>query len=581
MYILDKIKLNIAKEINRVLNKDLVKPEDLTYPPNVRMGDLSLPCFEISRKISKNPTEAASSLISKIKSDEIVSSIKAVGPYLNFVLNKNYLAKNVLKRIEKEKEKYGCNKNGKGKKTMIEYSNANTHKEYHIGHLRNIAYGDAVNRILAANGFKSIPVSYINDFGIHVAKTLWALQTIYKNKTEEKNKGYFLGQVYVRANEALEKDDTAKELVSFMMKKIEGRKGEEYKLWQKTRKWSIEYMDKIYQELGVKFSHIFYESEVIDKGKEMVADLYKKRFLIKSEGAVIADLEKYSLGVLVFLRKDGTALYPVADIPLAIEKFKKYKLDKSIYVVDIRQSQYFKQLFKIMELLGYKKEMAHLGYEFVKLPSGMMSSRTGNVITYEDLRTQLMEHAASETKKRHQDWSEKKINGVAGKIVNGAMKFEMIKVGREQVIIFNIKDALRFDGFTAAYLQYTYARINSIVIKSKVVKPARLASRLEAGGSIKSEVDFKNLKNLKEQNLIMRLAKYPEAVLRAGGNYDPSEIAKYLFELAQEFNNYYHNVPVLKADEEIKKARLVLINAVSVIIKNGLELLGIETVEEM
>ena len=238
-------------------------------------------------------------------------------------------AKNVIKEIKKEKEKYGENKIGKNKKVMVEYSNANTHKEYHVGHLRNICYGDAVNKILSANGYKSIPVSYINDFGIHTAKTLWAYEEFFKDKKLPADKGGFLGQVYARAARELEKDETGKRLVAMIMKKIESRSGAEYELWKKTRKWSIAQFDKIYKELGVKFERIFYESEVVEKGMDLVGKLYEKRILTKSDGAIIADLNKYGLGVLVFLRSDGTALYPVADLALAEEKFKKYKKRKN------------------------------------------------------------------------------------------------------------------------------------------------------------------------------------------------------------------------------------------------------------
>ncbi len=383
------------------------------------------------------------------------------------------------------------------------------------------------------------------------------------------DKGYFLGQVYVRATKELEKSPRAKEMVIFMMKKIESRKGAEYKLWQKTREWSIEQFSKIYKELGVKFGHIYYENEFIGKGMKKVEELYKKEFLIKSEGAVIADLNKYNLSVLLFLRSDGTALYPVADISLAIDKFKKYKLDKSIYVVDVRQSLYFKQLFKVLELLGYNYDMVHLGYEFVKLPSGMMSSRSGNVITYEDLREQVFNKAKSETKKRHKDWDEKKIEQVARTITNGAIKFEMIKVSADQVITFDINKALSFDGFTAAYLQYTYARINSIIRKA---------------GERKSENrkwKFDKLTDNKEHKLAMELARYPEIVINAGDNYDPSEVAKYLFDLARSFNEYYHKIPVLKAEKDIREARLALISTINQVIFNGLNLLGIEILEEM
>ncbi|MCG2695394.1 arginine--tRNA ligase [Candidatus Parcubacteria bacterium] len=326
----------------------------------------------------------------------------------------------------------------------------------------------------------------------------------------------------------------------------------------------------MYKELGVEFDNIFYESEFIEKGMKTVRDLRKKEFLIKSQGAIIADLEKYNLGALLFLRSDGTALYPVADLPLALEKFKKYKIDKSIYVVDIRQGLYFKQLFKVLELLGFKQEMAHLGYEFVKLPGKMMSSRTGNIITYEDLRTQAVKKSVREIKRRHKDWSAKKIAETANKIVNGALKFEMIKISAGQVITFDINQALRFDGFTAAYLQYVYARIRSIFRKAQKHENTKTRKHEEI-----------NLEEAKEHDLVMKLAKYPDAVKKAGENCDPSEIAKYLFDLAGAFNDYYHSVPILKAKKELRASRLALIKSVSQVIANGLDLLGIEVVDEM
>jgi len=584
MYILDKIKQTIAEAINEALKKKAVGAADLVYPPKPEFGDLSLPCYNIAKLAGKSAVEIAEFLVGKIKLNDVVVAAKAVGPFINFTFSKTKLAEGAIGEILNEKIKYGLNKIGKNKRVMIEFSNANTHKEYHVGHLRNIAYGDAITKILTANGFKAIPVSYVNDFGIHVAKTLWALEKFYKDekfpqpRSAERSrrspfvkggsKGYFLGKVYVRACAELEKDKSANAEVGEIMKKIESRSGREYKLWQKTRNWSIDGFAKIYKELGVKFEHIFYESEFIDKGLELVAELYKKEFLIKSQGVVIADLEKHNLGVLVFLRADGTALYPVADLPLAEEKFKKYKIDQSIHVVDARQSLYFKQLFKVLELLGFKQEMKHLSYDFVKLPEGMMSSRTGKVITYEDLRAQAMKKAAAETKKRHKNWSEKKINEVSDKLVNGALKFEMIKVGADKVITFDIEQALRFEGNTAAYLQYTGARINSINKKSK--------EKLEI-----KNLKFENLIEPKENKIVNKLAKYPEIVEIAGRNYDPSELAKYLFDLAREFNDYYHAVPVLKAKTEVRQARLALISAVSQVIKNGLGLLGIEAVEEM
>ena len=581
MYSIDKTKQNITKKINQAVKVDIVEPENLVYPSQVDMGDLSLPCFVLAKSLKKNPAEIAEFLVKNIESKGVIAGVSALGPYFNIKLNKVELAKEVINEIESLRENYGHNKSGEKQKVMIEYSNVNTHKEYHVGHLRNICYGDAVNRIARANGYKSIPVSYVNDFGIHIAKTIWGLIKFYLddklsadiNKDLEKfskyeNKGALLGEIYVRANEAIKEDKTAKQLVEVIMKKIESKTGKEYELWKITREWSIEQFAKIYQELEVEFEKVYYESEFIDHGQKMVKELLQKNILEKSQGAVIADLEEYDLGVLVVLRSDGTATYPVADIPLAMQKFKEYDPDASIYVVDKRQALYFKQLFHILKSIGYKKPMIHLGHDVVKLPTGMMSSRLGNTIVYEDLRNQLFAKAKQETKKRHSDWTDDKINFTVKALVLGVIKFEMLKIGQEQPITFDIDKALSFNGFTSAYLQYAYARIQSVVKKSGV-KSKNL------------KVDYSLLAEDKEHDLILKLVKYPFAVKQAGKDFNPSEIARYLFELAQDLNDYYHEIPILKSAEEIRNVRLALILSVSQVIKNGLGLLGIGVVEEM
>jgi arginyl-tRNA synthetase len=568
MNTIELLKKSIVDSINQALGKDLVQVSDLVYPPDSKMGDLSLPCFNLAREMKKSPAQVAQELVSSIEANDFISGTKTAGAYFNIALKTSNLAKAMAEEIRQKKSAYGCNDYGAKKKIMIEYSNANTHKEYHVGHLRNICYGDALNRIISANGFESIPVSYINDFGIHVAKTLWALQTFYKEADLPENKGQFLGSVYVRASSESKDNDAAKRLIEMTMKQVETRQGEAYELWKKTRQWSIEQFDGIYKELGVNFVHIFYESEYIDEGLKIVEELKVKNILSESRGAIIADLEEYGLGVQVIIRSDGTALYAVADLALASAKAKMFGPDVSIYLTDIRQSLHFKQLFKILELAGFKEELVHLGYEFVKLPSGMMSSRSGNVVTYEDLKSECMAKAESETRARHADWTEEKVRKVARAITNGAIKFEMIKVSSKQEIVFDTAKALAFSGFTAAYLQYTYARINSVIKKSGV-------------DIDKLEIDFNNLSEQKEHDLALFAARYSESVKYAGEKYDPAEIAKYLFDLAQQFNDYYHAISVLKADDEIKNVRLVLLGAVGQIIKNGLNLLGIDVVKEM
>ncbi len=568
MYFLDKKKEIIAKKINKIFKKNIVDKSILTYPPISEMGDLSLPCFSLAKQLKKNPHEIAEFLLKELSS--FLSndfSLQVVGPYLNFKFNNKILLK-VLEEISKKKDEYGKNNLGSKKRVMVEYSNVNTHKQYHIGHLRNLCYGDSVCRLLSISGYDVIPVSYINDFGIHIAKTLWAFSEFQKSGKDIgkiKNKGEFLGNLYVEATRKLKEQPHFKEVVNFLMKKIESRQGEEYELWKKTREWSIEQFDRIYKEMNINFEHIFYESEFIDRGFKIVKNLLAKRILKKSEGAIIADLEKYGLGVLVVLRSDGTALYPVADIPLAQEKFEKYNLDISIYVVDNRQTLYFKQLFKVLELLGYKQEMVHLAYDFVKLPDGMISSRSGNIITYEELNHKLREKIYKETCSRHPDWSQEKIEKVVNVLSVGTIKFEMLKIGADQIITFDINKALSLDGFTIAYLEYTAARISSILRKASKQK-----------SYIKEEIQI----NEKERSLIMVLAKYPEVVKKASKNYNPSEIAKYLFDLSRLFNDYYHQVKILNTNIE-REFRLFLIKSIRQIINNGLKLLGIECLEEM
>ncbi|MFA5155111.1 MAG: arginine--tRNA ligase [Patescibacteria group bacterium] len=562
---LEDIKFNIQKALG-------VESALFSYPPRPELGDLSLACFEAAKTSRQNPADLAKAWAGRLSANKELQpyfqEIRAVGPYLNFFIKSSYLAAQVLPAIRSAGDEYGRNQSGQAQKVMIEYSNGNTHKEYHVGHLRNIAYGDAVNRLLAKNGYQVIPVSYINDFGIHVAKTLWNWQRdkVYAERPEPK--GYLLGRCYAKATQALAENPAGKVAVAAIMQEIEGRRGASYQLWLETRRWSIDYFDSIYRELGIKFTHIFYENEVVDAGRKLVDELLEKGILVRSEGAIIADLEPYGLGVLPIIRSDGTALYPVADLALASEKFRRYDINQSIYVIDVRQSLYFKQLIKILELSGYRPAVRHLAYDFVTLPEGMMSSRTGNVITYQELRDKIFEKLTAETAQRHRRWSERRIKQVAFNLTVSTIKFEMLKIGADKTITFNINEALRFDGYTACYLQYGYARLRSILRKGWL---ARLFGR----------PDFTTLSVAKEKALLLALARYPEVIAQAGTTYRPSELTQYLFELVQLSNDYYHETNILKAASRERRARLALIAAVTQVLQNGFTVLGLRILEKM
>lgn len=559
------------------LKKDLadylkVSEDELVITSDYKLGHLSLALFKIALEKNTNPNDLANEKAKQLESskwNDYIEKIEVKGPYLNIFLKKDKNNKEIIRNILSLKNLYG-NFPLSNYRVMVEHANQNTHKDLHIGHIRNMSYGDSIYRLLNAGGKKTIPVSYINDQGINVAKTIWYLKQKKDDYQNKKNRGELLGECYVKAVSELEKNKERKKEVEEIMKDIEKKQGENYQLWKESRLWSIEYFNKIYKELSIKLDRTFYESQMLDKGKTIVKDLLAKNIFKISDNAVIANLEEDGLGVMPILRSDSTALYPVADLALALTKFELYNLNESIYVIDVRQSLHFKQLFKILEKMGSKQKLTHLSYDFVKLKSGMMSSRSGNTVSYNKAFFEIFNKAKEETKKRHLDWCEKKINTVAKDLSLSTLKFEMLKVSQDKTIVFDIEESLRFDGYTAAYLQYSGARINSLLKKG-----------LNIFDKISFSYETNNLKLDSEFKITLLLAQYPEKIRQASHDYNPSIICRYLFDLCLDFNDYYQSVNILKADKKTKKARLALVMSVLYVLKNGFNILGIKYLNEM
>jgi len=555
------------QEIKKLLQKATnLKEIYLEVPPDNSLGDYAFPCFGLAKNMKKNPVEIAIGLKNKIKKTNSIEKIEAKGPYLNFFINKSKLAETIIKKILREKNNYGKGKRKK-EKIMIEYSQPNTHKEFHIGHLRNVCLGSSLANILRNQGYKTITSNYINDTGTHVASTLWAYLKFYKNKEPKANKGEWIGKVYVRSCQEIEKNPNYKKEVSTILKHLESNDKDIIQLWKRTKDWSLIDFKKIYKILDARFDIWFYDHELIKPSKDIITRLKEKSILQESQGALIADLEKHNLHKVILLKEDGTIPYITKDLVLAFIKFNKYKIDNSIYVVDTRQSLHFQQLFKILELYGFKqaKKCYHLSYAMVNLPSGTMSSRTGNVVLFMDIYKETLNLAISETKKRHPDWDENKILNTAKKITIAAIKFEMINVDNNKIILFDPKKAISFEGETGPYIQYVHARISSLLRKTKLPKKQILSL----------------LKDDTEITLIKLLEEYPKKISEAASNYKPSILSNYLFELAQQFNSFYSKQPILRAEKEVKSARLCLIIVVKSILNQGLSLLGIEAPERM
>src|SRR3989339_310128 len=562
------IKQEIEKQLQKFDSQD--KGWSLVIPPDSSWGDLSCPCFDPAKIRQVNPVALAKEVADfwqKNIKESWVEKVVAVGPYVNFFLSAPYLAGQVVPRVLTDKH-FGQNRQGKKKRIMVEYPSQNTHKEFHIGHLRNICIGNALVNLFQANGFQVVPVNYINDFGRHVAKCLWGIQKFYPQFTPRTEQQKWLGQVYAEASQYLADHEDANQEVDEWQARLEAREPRTMKLFRQTRAWSLQGFTQILRELKTKHRRVFYESEVKDRGQQIVDELLQKGLAkIGEKGAIIIDLQAFGLDIALLRKSTGAGLYLTSDLSLAEKKFKKYKVAESINITGSEQNFYFKQLFKILELNGFKHKMTHIGYGLVNRPEGKMSSRLGNVILYADLRQQIFEHLAGETTKRHPDWSTTKVNQTARIMTLAVLKFTMQKHEASKVITFDFEEAVSFDGYSAPYILYALARINSLRRKSQI--RGRRA-------------DFTCLVEPSEKQLILLLAQYPEIVEKAFADYNPSVIAKYCFDLSQAFNDWYNQCSILQAGNPVLiKARLALAWAVKLNLERALGILTIEAVEEM
>ncbi len=556
---------NIKAEIIRFLKKQTgLEDINLEIPPNSNFGDYAFPCFPLARIMKRSPADIARDIAAKFKSSEHIKEAKATGPYINFFIDKQNLAQGIIKNILSGN--FGRNKDKK-KTYMIEYFHANTHKGVHIGHIRNISFSESLCRILEADGYKIIRVNYQGDIGPHVAKCIWGYLNLGEKEPKEK-KGIWLGKIYAKASEKAKNDDKINEEIRVINNKIYAKDKEYYKVWKKTRQYCLDDFEGFYKEFGVKFDRLYFESQAEEPGKKVVKGMLKKGIAEISEGAVIIDLKEDNLGVFVLLTRDGNALYSTKDLGLAELKQKEFEFDKSIHITGAEQVLHFQQLFKTFEKNNspMAKKSIHIAYGLVMLPEGKMSSREGTMILYDELKERLFLTAKKAIKQRHPKLSQKELDERTRKIAYAALKFSMVNRENNKDFVFDWDKALAFEGETGPYLQYTYARINSILRKY---------------GKSLGRYDASLLKEPQEQEIVKMLSNFENTIEKASKNLKAIILARYLIDLAQLFNNFYHSVAVLKAEEESKKARLALITAVKEVLNKGLYILGIEVLEKM
>jgi len=564
----------LQKTIQKSFNLKLTIQEidnKVEIPPDSLMGDFAFPCFFLSSKLKKNPNEIALKMKNEINnSSREISEIKVSGPYLNFFVNKKILAVNLIKEISKNNKKYGENNSEKEKKTSVEFPSPNTNKPLHLGHLRNMAIGESVSRILEFSGGKVFRNSLNNDRGVHICKSMVAYEKYGNNKTpesEKKKSDHFVGDYYVLFSKNKIPDEKAQE----MLRRWEGVGSNGNKkviaLWKKMNKWALDGFKETYKKYEIKLDKEYFESEIYMKGKEFVEQGLKKGiFKKKKDGSVFIDLNNEKLGEKIVLRADGTSVYITQDLYLAKLKFDELKIDNSIYVVGNEQDYHFNVLVAILKKLkfDFADKIKHLSYGMVVLPEGRMKSREGKVVDADDLIEEIQKLAKKELISRSK-LSARELESRSLKIALASIKYFLLKTDINKDMLFNPEESIRFDGDTGPYIQYSYARANSILEKSK----------------IKNNLNKFEIKTLHpaEIELIKKLSQFKEIVLKSCDTLNPSLIVHYSYQLAQNFNEFYHSCPVVDSKEE--EFRLALVKSFMQVLKNSVWLLGIDILDEM
>jgi len=553
----------IVNSLVKVTNLSKEEIEKLIeVPKNPTLGDFAFPCFILAKSMKKSPIQIAEELSKSIEKKDF-EKVQAAGPYLNFFLKKENLAEEVITKILKEKDKYGSSNIGKGKTIMIEFSQANTHKAFHVGHIRGTSIGESLSRIFEFLRHKIIRANYQGDTGMHVAKWIWCYKKYHPKEKLKKDESW-TASIYVDAIKKLDANPDLQEEVNAINKQLEeGKDRSLIELWKNTRKLCLDALETIYKELNTHFDRFYFEREVELEGEKIAQNLVKQGIAKISDGAAIIDLTKYGLSIWVLLRKDGTVLYSSKDIALAKKKFQEFKIDKSINVVADEQNLHFQQLFKTLELMKFEnyKKCQHLPFALVRLPTGKMSSRTGDNILYSDFMKEITSFAKSEIEKR-ESLKKTELEKRALAVSIAAVKYSMLKQHANNVIVFSKEEAMSFEGNTGPYLLYTFARANSILAKKK---PSKLLIP-------------NNLAEIEKQ-LILKLNEFPSIVQKAYEQLAPNLIANYAYHIAQQFNEFYHSCQVIGAEQEA--FRLSIVEAFSIVLENALNLLGINVLKRM
>jgi len=560
-----RIKDDLAIQIRTVLDINNQFVIEFEYP-NSQFGDLAIPCFVFAKTLKRSPQEIANQLKLELETIEYIEEINITGAYVNLRLKTSYLVCNTLLDTPTNLPE------AQRKKIALEFASPNTNKPLHLGHIRNIAIGEAIHKILQSQGHQVIKTEVINDRGIAVAKMMLIYEMFYKDENPDIKSDHYAGNLYIEFEHKSQDNPELIDQAQDILSKWENGDKYWYDIWLKLRNWVIEGQQQTYHKLGTSFDEHIYESDIYKKGKEIVLDGLERGIFKQhpTDNYIYADLEEYNLPNKILLRSQGTALYITQD--LALLKFRLsdnsqcYNSDSLIYITDFSQNLQFQQIFAIAQQLGIKQDgLYHIGYGLFRLPEGKMSSRKGTIVNADPL-IQEIEDKVREIYFKDTQLEQSEIEKRVQIIAKASYMYYILAISTKKDIVFDINSSISLTGKTGPYILYTYARIQSILNKSGITP------------KYFEDQDFNSV----EKNIILKLAKFSEIRDQAAKEYDPAFIAHYLYELAEMVNSYYHTNSILKeSNSESKNNKLYLLERVNRIIQNGLELLSIQTLDEM
>ncbi len=539
----------------------------IEVPPNKEMGDYAFPCFKLAKIFRKAPNMIAEDISKDIELTDGISKVINLGGYVNFFVNKTQLAETVIKKVLSEKKDYGRSDLGKDETIIVEYSSPNIAKPFHIGHIRTTVIGNAIYKLYESQGFKTIRINHLGDYGTQFGKLIVAFKKWGDKKAVEENPIPELLKLYVQFHEEAEKQPELEDESREWFSKLEHGDAEAKELWQWFRDESLKEFDRVYDLLDIQFDSLAGESFYSDKMDSVIDTLNEKHLLQESKGAQVVDLEPYNIPTALVTKNDGSTLYMTRDLAAAIYRKETYDFDKCIYVVGSQQALHFQQCFKILELMGYEwaKDLIHVQFGMVSLEEGTMSTRKGRVVFLEDALNQAIDKTKDIILTKNPN--AENVDEISKQVGVGAVIFQELSNSRIKDYTFSWERTLSFEGETGPYVQYTHARCCSVLRKF--------------GEPVSDDINFDLLADEGSSEVLKQIESFNKNILAALRKNEPHIVTRFVLDLAQAFNKFYHDNPILVEDVELKKARVALVEATRQTIENGLALLGMKSPERM